>query len=135
MARKRHHFSQARKRRFQDFNGHPASPTLGPLFKDPLSEMFDTTFHNFRSVHGICGLARKSIDQTSVDILALHAMVPGTGQFHRFIAALKEEFNVIQIRDVINPWLPRVLARYGFVEKTIPEHFQLTKLWQWQRNS
>jgi hypothetical protein len=49
-----------------------------------------------------------------LDLLAFNALIPGLGQFRRFIQRCKREYETICIWEVWNSWLPEVLQRYGF---------------------
>lgn len=78
-----------------------------------LGIILQTGFQEFETpMCGIGGLA-KEYDRT-IEILAVHASAPGTGQFRRFVDELKDSFDVIYIWEVWNPDLKDTLKRYGF---------------------
>ena len=39
---------------------------------------------------------------------------PGTGQFRRFMAQAKQEFDIICVWEIFNPLLELILIRYSF---------------------
>lgn len=90
---------------------------LGSTHPDPIGRMLGHDFDRFYSPTGINGLAKEDGDR--VDILAVDATKPGTGQFRAFIDQCKLEYETIVILEVWNDWLIEVLRRYGF-------HFCLT---------
>ncbi len=69
-------------------------------------------FMRFSTRDGMNGLARE--EPGWLDILAVDADEPGTGQFRRFIAACQESYQVIRIWEVWNPIVADALGRYGF---------------------
>lgn len=77
-----------------------------------LGVILKTGFLEFESMAGVGGLA-KEYDRT-IEILAVHASNPGTGQFRAFIEELKGSFETIFIWEVWNPDLKKTLKRYGF---------------------
>ena len=89
---------------------------LGQTESHWASAMLGTGYEQFHSPTGINGLAKVNGDR--VDILALDARDPGTGQFRIFMDQCKREFETIYIWEVWNPTLRHVLARYGFLPVT-----------------
>lgn len=85
---------------------------LGELTLDPVSQVLGTGYLRFQSPTGIDGLAK--VKENRLDLLAFNALVPGVGQFRRFIGRCKREYETICIWEVWNPWLHEVLQRYGF---------------------
>ena len=85
---------------------------LGVLRPDPFSALLGTGFERFESPTGLHGLARTSGKR--LDLLAVNATKPGSGQFRAFIAQAKREFETICVWEVWNPLLDLVLPRYGF---------------------
>lgn len=71
-----------------------------------------TGFDEFNALCGVNGLAKEY--DAVIEILAVDADTPGTGQFRAFVSALKESFNAIFIWEVWNPTLEAVLLRYDF---------------------
>jgi len=86
---------------------------LGITKPDVISELLGTGFHRFYSLTGINGLA-KMISEDRLDILAVDATNPGTGQFRAFIEQAKREFATIYLWEVWNPILAEILQRYDF---------------------
>lgn len=85
---------------------------LGELQPDGVSLILGTGMSQFVSPYGVAGLAK--ITDKRVDILAVQAAIPGTGQFRRFIHECKKEFDFIGIWAIFNPVLISILHRYGF---------------------
>ncbi len=94
---------------------------LGTMKPDWIGALLGTSYQRFSSPTGMNGLAKVSKDR--IDILAVDAMIPGTGQFRTFIDQCKQEFETVCIWEVWNPWLHEVLQRYGFraVEEKDPD--------------
>lgn len=84
---------------------------FGILLKSP--------FDNFESSCGIYGLARLSLKETRLDILAVVADAPGTGQFREFIRLAKLRFLTIGVWDIWGDNLKHTLARYGFTDSIL----------------
>lgn len=74
--------------------------------------MLGTGYEQFHSPTGMNGLAK--VDGDRLDILALDASAPGTGQLRAFIDQCKREFETICIWEIWNPLLEEILRRYGF---------------------
>lgn len=85
---------------------------LGSITPDPFNQLLGTGYSRFQSSTGMNGLAKEH--KKRVDILALDATKPGTGQLRKFIDRCKREYKTICIWEVWNPWLRDVLKRYGF---------------------
>ena len=85
---------------------------LGQINRDPVNEILMTGYSRFESPTGIDGLAKERGDR--LDLLAFNALIPGTGQFRRFIQRCKSEYETVCIWEVWNPMLHEVLPRYGF---------------------
>ena len=100
---------------------------LGKITVDPCAKFFgyDSPFMRFVSPLGVNGLVQ--VRSPRLDILAVIASQPGTGQFRAFIAQAKTEFDTICIWECWNPLLPEILPRYGFQPATdFIDHQQLT---------
>lgn len=69
-------------------------------------------FSEFKSPIGISGMCR--VDGRRVQFLAVDSIRPGNGLFRDFIAAVKKEFDQIDIMFVESPILLSCLPRYGF---------------------
>lgn len=109
-----------------DWNKAMASKTLGPLVPDFASIILGTGYHTFQSRFGIHGLAKHAGPR--LDLLAIIASRPKTGQFHRFMDACKEEFSEIYIWETWNPMLAKILRRYGFKECSRTERGETSEL-------
>lgn len=101
------------------------------------SQVIRTGYDEFIHKSGCVGLAR--LTPTQLEILAVHATKPGTGQFRAFIESAKERFGQITFWNLMNPKLEQTLSRYGFVlctgmdlvwptgEKTIKDGMRWTR--------
>ena len=87
---------------------------LGPTETDPLAQMLGTGFCRFHSPLGIKGLARENPGK--LELLAVDATHPGTGQFREFVKQLKNCYPVICVWFDWNPLVGPMLARYGFTK-------------------
>lgn len=105
---------------------------LGETRPDPIGEMLaemfkteNTGFIQFQNSFGISGLA-KEVDGT-LEILAVEASEPGTGQFRKFINLAKNTYPRILILEVWNKTLDKTLERYGFTKwEAVEEGEKLT---------
>jgi hypothetical protein len=79
---------------------------------DPIGQMLGTGYKRFESSVGINGLAK--VTGLRIDILAVVATRQRTGQFRRFIAAVKNTYDVIAVWEDWNPVIGAALQRYGF---------------------
>lgn len=95
------------------------NPILGRTQPDPAGEALGTDMQRFESPTGIHGLCREGCCR--LEILAIVATIPGTGQFRRFIVAAKQAYPTIFIWHVWNVRLEATLKRYGFVPATRTE--------------
>jgi GTP-sensing pleiotropic transcriptional regulator CodY len=77
-----------------------------------VGELLGTGYSEFESSTGIHGLAK--LDGDTLSLLAVHATTKRQGQFRTFISQAKRKFNQIEILEVWNLGLRRVLLRYGF---------------------
>lgn len=84
------------------------------LSPDPAGLMLGTGFMRFSDENGVEGLAL--ISEEEINILAVVSVEEGKGCFRKFIAAAKENFDVIRIMEIWNPWLESCLDRYGFID-------------------
>lgn len=80
---------------------------------DVLSALLNIGFSRFTAPTGIEGLS-KWISVSRLELLAVAATKPGTGQFRAFITECKKCFDEIVIWEVWNQDLIPVLLRYGF---------------------
>lgn len=69
-------------------------------------------YSEFKSPIGISGMCR--VDGRRVQFLAVDSIRPGNGLFRDFIAAVKKEFDRIDLLFVESPILLSCLPRYGF---------------------
>ena len=117
----------------------PALPVLPPpdsVFEswdyDPVGRLIGSEFHRFKSRHGIEGLGLVTFPR--LDLLAVVAANPGTGQFHRFIVAAKFRFDAIGVWAVGSSTLDQCLPRYGFKKATYTGSMGYTASgWLWKR--
>lgn len=79
---------------------------------DAIGELLGTGFKRFETTSGLMGLAK--ISGEALEILAVSASDPGTGQFRRFIAAAKEIYTSVSVLEDWNPIITAALQRYGF---------------------
>jgi hypothetical protein len=94
-------------------------PVIGVLSQSPSSAMAalltsyndPNPFMEFDTGQ-IIGLAR--LIDGGIEILAVQALNPGLGHFRLFIAQLKAHYRSISVLELWNPWLAKVLVRYGF---------------------
>ena len=96
--------------------------------KDPNCPVFE----RFQSPFGIDGLmSEKGPD---LELLAVYAGEPGTGQFRRFISACKEKYSRVAVLEIWNEELPAILTRYGFTpfERTNPDGEHITGM-EWNK--
>ncbi len=85
---------------------------LGTTYPDPFGAILNTGFERFNSPTGINGLVR--VEGGQLEILAVDATKPGTGQFRKFMKQCKQEYEAIIVWEVWNKGLEQVLVRYGF---------------------
>ncbi len=106
---------------------------LGKTHLAPVSAILGTSFHEFNSPYGIEGLAWDQVER--VDILAVLARKPGTGQFRSFIKACQEHWTEINVLEDWNPMVGEALARYGFKRFERSEwDGEKVKGWQWKKD-
>ena len=96
---------------------------------DPVGAMLGTGFDRFRSVCGINGLARES--DARLDVLAVEATKPGTGQFREFVRKVCAVFDTVCFWHDWNPELAGALQRYGFRRVTFREQGEKVRGWKW----
>lgn len=87
---------------------------------DGVGVLLGTGFNRFTTAGGIDGLGK--ITGKRLDLLAIVALDPGTGQFRRFIAEAKTHFDTIAILHDWNPLMPEILKRYGFRPIVCEQH-------------
>lgn len=104
---------------------------LGPLTPDPIGDALGTGYQQFKSPSGVHGLCR--VDGDRLDLLAVIATHPGTGQFRAFTEQCKARFKTICVWHVMNVLLDETLQAYGFrgyEERTPGEYLSG---WRWDR--
>jgi len=84
-----------------------------------ICDMLDTGYLEFESSTGLNGLAK--ITDGTLSLLAVHATTKRQGQFRKFISQAKRKFKQIEILEVWNLGLRRVLLRYGFTPRMSDE--------------
>ncbi len=85
---------------------------LGATEPHFIGRVLGTGYERFYSETGMNGLAREDGDR--LNLLALDASNPGTGQFREFIEQAKKEYKTICIWHVSHEWLKLKLLEYGF---------------------
>lgn len=93
-------------------NQPQTASVLGRLVHDPIGKALGFEYFHFDSPIGIKGLCR--IDGKRVQFLVVDSVRPGHGLFRDFIAAVKLEFDRIDIWHVYSHILFSCLPRYGF---------------------
>lgn len=66
--------------------------------------------YRFEHVSGIDGLARTRGE--GIEILAV--VSNKTGSFREFIGRMKEVYSRVEVLEILNPKVDRILERYGF---------------------
>lgn len=79
---------------------------------DPIGEALGTGYMRFVANSGLEGLAKEAGD--GVEILAVIAPTPGSGQFRDFIEAAKANYQHVSIFEIWNRTMVNTLSRYGF---------------------
>lgn len=99
---------------------------MGKTSPDPMGELLGTGYQRFQAHCGINGLAKD--DAEHLEVLAVDANKPGTGQFRKFIELAKKNYRCVTIWEVWNDDLRNALSRYGFepCQKTMPWGEQVT---------
>ncbi len=92
--------------------------------------LLNTGYREFQSPLGIQGLYKES--PARLDLLAVAATEPGTGQFRRFIAACKGRYATIFVWEIMNPELNGILKRYGFEVANEQENGETIEGWKWE---
>lgn len=106
---------------------------LGSTKDNVWGVLLDTGYREFQSPSGIQGLYKES--PTRLDLLAVAATEPGTGQFRRFIAACKGRYDTICVWEIMNPELNGILKRYGFETTTEQENGETLDGWKWEAST
>lgn len=91
-----------------------ALPVLGQLASDPIGHLLGTGFARFTAPCGVDGLARADADGSHLEVLAVVARQPGTGQLRRFVRDCQAAYHTLTFLEVWSPLLESALARYGF---------------------
>lgn len=104
---------------------------LGIIEPDIIGEYLKTGYCRFRSPIGINGLAREQ--GPLLEILAVVANKPGTGQFRTFIERCKQEYETVTVWEDWNPIVGEALKRYGFVPTSAPDGDSTISGWIWRK--
>ena len=99
---------------FDDALGRMVAPKLFGIMKPFAPAGHDIGYWKFESIVGLNGLAKLTEHGKRLDLLALDAKNPGTGQFRNFINETKKLFQVIYVWEIWNENLTHTLFRYGF---------------------
>lgn len=104
-------------------------PSIGRTEIDPVSVVLETGYSKFSSPSGINGLC-KELAPDKLQVLAVDATKPGTGQFREFMKQIKSDYPNIEFLFVDNITLRCTLHRYGFTEFGYEEtHLDGKKEW------
>ena len=118
--------------RQRGFAGMPGSGLFATWEVDPVGAILGTGYMRFTTSFGLAGLAKATGDR--LDVLAVDAARPGTGQFRRFIDAAKQSFSTVAVWEDWNPILAPALERYGFHPATHAEDDgEILTGWEWHR--
>lgn len=96
---------------------------------DLVGAILGTGIDQFASPFGINGLGKLSGDKLrTLELLAVSADKPGTGQFRAFMLYCKATFETIYVWEIWNDDLRNALVRYGFSDcsRTEPDGEELT---------
>jgi hypothetical protein len=105
-------------------------PSFLVVEPDPVSDMLGTGYMRFESGCGVFGLAKAKGDR--LDVLAVVASMPGTGQFREFVRRAKLEYRTICVWEDWNPLVGEILNRYGFRRVTeVQDDGELLTGWRW----
>lgn len=102
---------------------------LGQTSPDPVGEMFGTGYQRFQRPDGLNGLAKES--GSRLDVLAVVASKPGTGQFRTFIEEAKAAYGEVYVWEDWNPVVSAAMERYGFTRTQQIEEGELCTGWMW----
>jgi hypothetical protein len=83
--------------------------------------MLGTGYCNFEADCGCCGLAKETDEGKTLQLLAVVATLPGTGQFRKFVELAKKNYTTICVWEIWNEDLTAALVRYGFVSHSQDE--------------
>jgi len=106
-------------------------PVIGAFLPYRTLIHLPTRFKHFNN-DKIAGLAY--VDDDHIEILAIMAQKPGTGQFREFIQQLKEHYSTIRFWVMLNDTLAAKLAEYGFMRgKDLDEYGEFTDCMDWRK--
>lgn len=107
-------------------------PILGVVCEDLAGTLLGTEYVRYRSPSGVHGLAKWN--DSRLDLLAVFAKRPGTGQFRRFIGICKASFDTVCVWEVWNPILGPILSKYGFSPETeVQGDGEILTGWRWDK--
>lgn len=119
------------KRRFPDT---PVSdPVLGALAPDSVAQILGTGYMRFEAPSGIHGLAKR--DGTRLDVLAVLATKPRSGQFKRFIRECQDYYETVCVWEDWNPIVGRTLERFGFSPEIEIQYNEPVRGWRWDKKA
>lgn len=98
---------------------------------DAIGKILGTGYNRFSTDHGIKGLAK--VNHTRLDLLAIVASRPGTGQFRDFIEDAKKHFDEIVVWEVWNKNLEATLLRYGFGKEVDTDCGEVLPVLVWRK--
>lgn len=92
------------------------APVLGDMLATDLTDVLGSPYREFQAEpFGVIGLGRVDLGIHRLDLLAVAALLPGRGDFGRFLAAAMAVYEEIAIWYVVNEDLAAMLVRRGFV--------------------
>lgn len=97
-----------------------------------VSEILGDDYQQFFAPCGCKGLAKEKDGR--LDILAVDALQPGSGQFREFIRLAKLHYRTVCVWLDMNPIIGQALARYGFTPETeIQADGEIITGWRWDK--
>lgn len=98
-----------------------------------MNNVAESGFYCFTSPYGLDGMAKQTGKR--LDLLAVAAQSPGSGQWRNFLAQAKIEFEQIVIWELWNAdFAQRLRERYGFRDATdfneVDNRFERVVIWE-----
>jgi hypothetical protein len=100
---------------------------LGNVTDHPIGVALGSPFKQFESPFGLNGLCW--VEGMTLHLLALDSKQKGA--FRAFIQEAKNQYAVINVWEIWNPWLGGVLERYGFKPVTGTLHGDQVEGMRW----
>lgn len=98
-----------------------------------MDALMDTGFTSFVSLAGCHGLAKEDPETRTLDVLAVNATRPGTGQFRRFVAQAQASYDRVRFWHELytTPHSSQALKRYGFTPWMVVVGNESVNGWEW----